>query len=266
MLKNYIISFFIILNLLACNSSVNKTTFKKNENIDSPEEIYAQATNLFDKNNLEVSMEKFKLLKKLYPLSNEAIQAEVMIGFIYYLEMDYESSIFHFNKLITKYPSHKDLDYFYYMRAVCNYEQITNPSLDGKFNELALDGFNQVIKRFPDSKYASDSRQKIILVKSNKAAKFMEIGKFYLSEKKYTAALNRFKVVIEEYSTTKFTPEALHRMVEAYYYMGMEEDSIKTASILGHNYPNSKWYKYSYNLIKKIENKDSLFEKVKNIF
>ena len=254
------------MGLLSCAPSENNKNSIKGEEIGTPEEIYVLATNLFEKNNLILSIEKFKLLKKLYPLSNEAIQAEVMIGFIYYLEMDYDSAIFQFNRLISKYPSHKDLDYFYYMRAVCNYEQISNPSLDGKFNELALNDFNQVIKRFPESKYAADRRQKIILVKSNKAAKFMEIGRFYLNQKKYTAALNRFKIVIEDYSTTKFAPEALHRMVEAYYYMGMEQDSIKTASILGHNYPKSKWYKYSYNLIKKIENQDSLFKKVKNIF
>ena len=151
------------------------------------------------------------------------------------------------------------------MKAICSYEQITHHGLDGSYNEIALKDFNQVIKRFPESQYAKDSRQKIILVKSNQAAKHMDIGRFYLKEKKYTAALNRFKIVIEDFSMTKFTPEALHRMVEIYYFLGMNEESNKTASILGHNYPDSEWYKHSYNLIKKIKNRKSIFGKISNI-
>ena len=100
-----------------------------------------------------------------------------MIGFISYIKMDYEASIFQFEKIINKYPSLKNLDYVYYMRALCNYEQITHHGLDGGYNELALKNFNLLIKRFPDSEYAKDSRQKIILVKSNKAAA-MDIGRF----------------------------------------------------------------------------------------
>ena len=180
--------------------------------------------------------------------------------------MNYETSISQFKKIINLYPSHKDLDYVYYMIALCNYEQINDANLDGRYNELAYQSFNQVIKRFPESDYAKDSQQKIILIMSNKASKHMMIGRFYLKEKKYTAALNRFKLVVEKYSTTKFTPEALHRIVEIYFQIGLIEESTKTASILGHNYPESKWYRYSYDLINKTEKKSSLFKKVKNIF
>ena len=266
MFKKTLFVLIILSYLFGCSSSNEADNYKKNNEIESPEEIYIQAMLLFDSENLTLANDEFNKLKKLYPLSKEAIQAEIMSGFIAYLQMDYESAISAFNKIIAKYPSHKDLDYVYYMLAMSNYEQISHHELDGQYNELTLDAFNQVISRFPKSKYAKDSRQKIILVKSNKAAKHIEIGRFYLKEKKYTAALNRFKVVIEEYSMTKFTPEALHRMVEAYYEMGMYDESIKTASVLGHNYPDSKWYLYSYNLIKKIDDKDSILERVKNIF
>ena len=266
MFRFSLISFLSIIFFLSCSSNNSKESNNVENNIRSPEEIYVQAMQFFDKKNFTIAEEEFKKLQQLYPLSNEAIQAEIMLGFTKYLLMDYDSSISKFNKIIQKYPSHKDLDYIYYMIGMCNYEQITNHELDGQFNDLALESFNQVILRFPDSKYAKDSRQKIILVKSNKAAKHMEIGRFYLKEKKYTAALNRFKIVIDDYSMTKFTPEALHRMVEAYYEMGMIGESIKTASVLGHNYPKSKWYRYSYNLIKKINNKESVLKKIKNIF
>ncbi len=266
MLRIYISLIIINIFLINCSNTSNINSSKNIGNIDSPEEMYLDAKNLFDNKKTDLAKEKFEELSNLYPLSNEAIQSEIMLGFIHYLKMDYETSMSQFKKIISLYPSHKDLDYVYYMIALCNYEQINDANLDGKFNDLAYQSFNQVIKRFPDSKYAKDSRQKIVLILSNKASKHMMIGRFYLKEKKYIAALNRFKLVVENYSNTKFTPEALHRIVEIYYQIGLIDDSTKTASILGHNYPDSKWYKYSYDLISKTENKNSLFEKIKKIF
>ena len=112
-------------------------------------------------------------------------KSEIMLGFIKYLQMDYDSSISKFKKFIRKYPSHNDLDYVYYMIAVNNYEQISHFELDGQFNETALESFNQVIARFPESEYTKDSFQKIILIKSNKAAKHMDIGDFISKKKIY---------------------------------------------------------------------------------
>ena len=265
MLKNIFIFFSIVYFLYSCSTSNNDEANNLEKNIISPEEIYIEGMEFFYQNNFVLAGQEFKKLKQLFPLSNEAIQAEVMIGFIEYAKMNYEEAIYQFKKIINKYPSHKDLDYIYYMIAMSNYEQITHHELDGKYNELSLLAFNQVIKRFPDSKYAKDSRQKIILVRTNKAAKHMEIGRFYLKEKKYISALNRFKIVIQEYDETKFTPEALHRMVEAYYAIGMIEEASQTASILNFNYPKSKWYKYSYDLIKNTD-ETSFFKKITNIF
>ena len=251
--------------IIGCN---NSEYIKKTEDLDvkNPKEIYSEAYILFNEENYHLAKEEFLKITKLYPLSNEAIQAEIMIGFISYVKMDYDNAILEFERVIRKYPSHNDLDYVYYMRAICNYEQITHEGLDGTYNELALNNFQQVINRFPDSKYAKDSRQKIILIKSNYAAKHMHIGRFYLKEKKYTAALNRFKIVVEKYSSSKFTPEALHRMVEAYMSIGMIDDSLKTASTLGYNYPNSKWYEYSYDLINNKNEQGKFLNRIKEIF
>jgi outer membrane protein assembly factor BamD len=141
---------------------------------------------------------------------------------------------------------------------MCYYEQISHEGLDAENSNLALENLNQVINRFPDSKYAKDSYQKIILVKSNLAAKNMTIGRFYQKDKKYTAALNRYKIVVNNFDETKFIPEALYRISEIYYSIGMIEDAKKTAAILGYNYPKSEWYQYSYkNLVK--QNKKSIF-------
>jgi len=155
------------------------------------------------------------------------------------------------------------------MRAMCYFEQIRHEALDGKNNREAMESFNQIINRFPESTYARDSEQKIIFIKENTAAKHMDIAFFYLNQKKYLAAMKRYQQVVNDHFKSKFIPEALHRLVEIYYLLGMKEDAKKTASVLGYNYPNSKWYKYSYELVgPKDENKNkkiSFFGKLSNL-
>ena len=266
MIKKFICLILLCLFISCSNPNIDSNINKDKNLLGEPERLYILAKLQFDQENFELARGQFMEIEKIFPLSNEAIQAQIMIAFIDYVLMDYDKAIINYNKIVNKYPSHKDLDYVYYMIAMCNYEQIKNEALDGYFNDLALTSFNQVIKRFPMSKYAKDSQQKIILVKSNQAAKHMEIGRFYLNNKKYVAALNRFKIVVEEFSITKFTPEALHRMVEAYYEMGMFEESYNTAALLGYNYPDSKWYEYSYNLVEQIDGEETFLKKIRNFF
>ena len=262
-----IICLILLYLCVSCSGNNSISMIDKDKDLlNEPENLYKLAKLSFDQQNFEIARNQFIEIKRLYPLSNEGIQSEIMIAFIDYVLMNYDNAILNYKKIINKYPSHKDLDYIYYMIAMCNYEQLQNEALDGYYNDLALRAFNQVINRFPDSKYAKDSRQKIILVKSNIAAKHMEIGRFYLNNKKYIAALNRFKIVIDEFSMTKFTPEALHRMVEAYYEMGMYEESYNTAALLGYNYPKSKWYEYSYNLVEQTGSEETFLKKIRNFF
>ena len=261
-----IICLILLYLCISCSNNTNSNIDKNVNLLNEPKTLYKLAIITFDNQNLELAREQFNEINKLFPLSNEAIQSEIMIAFIDYIQMDYDNAILNYNKIINKYPSHKDLDYIYYMIAMCNYEQLQDEALDGYNNDVALKSFYQVINRYPESKYAKDSRQKIILVKSNIAAKHMEIGRFYLDKKKYIAALNRFKIVVDEFSMTKFTPEALHRMVEIYYAMGMYEDSNNTAALLGYNYPESKWYKYSFNLVEQNDSEETFLKKIRNFF
>ena len=150
------------------------------------------------------------------------------------------------------------------MRAICYFEQISHEQLDNSVNLQSLDNFQQIINRFPKSEYAKDAKLKIVLVKENIAAKHMDIGRFYMENNKYIAAMNRFKKVIENHSESKFTPEALFRLVDIYYKIGMNEDAIKTASVIGYNYPDSKWYKYSYDLVTEKED-ESILKKIKRV-
>ena len=251
----------VLFSIINCsNNTNNQSSSLNNINLESPETKYIEAMSKFDNQEFEESITIFRYIQKIYPLSDEAIQSQIMMGFIDYIRLDYDAAIIKFTKLISKYPSLKNIDYVYYMRAICYYEQISHEGLDGEYNNLALENLNQVINRFPNSSYAKDSYQKVILVKSNIAAKHMSIGRFYQKNKNYTAALNRYKLVVDDFSDSKFIPEALYRISEIYYSIGMIEESTKTAAILGHNYPNSEWYKYSYeNLTKKT--KDSIFSR-----
>jgi len=258
--------FLFICLIISCSQNNQNV---KNINSETPENLYALAMQDLEKENYEKAKVQFDEIEFSFPLSNEAIQSQIMTAFIEYAQMNYDEAIFKLNRIINRYPSHKNIDYAYYMKAICNFEQIENEYLDGSYNTEALESFNQVINRFPKSKYARDSEQKIILIKENIAAKHMDIALFYLKQKKYLAAMRRYKKVIDDHSESKFTPEALHRLVEIYYFMGMIEDAKKTASVIGYNYPDSKWYRYSYELVgsdkdDKINDK-SFFDKISNL-
>ena len=264
----FILAFFFIFIGLNISCSQNNQNVK-NTSSKTPENLYALAMQDLEKENYEKAKVLFDEIEFNFPLSNEAIQSQIMIAFIEYAQMNYDEAIFKLNRIINRYPSHKNIDYAYYMKAICYFEQIENEYLDGSYNTEALENFNQVINRFPESKYARDSEQKIILIKENIAAKHMDVALFYLKQKKYLAAMKRYKKVIDDHSESKFTPEALHRLVEIYYSLGMIEDAKKTASVIGYNYPDSKWYRYSYELVgsdndDKINDK-SFFGKISNL-
>ena len=258
--------FLLISYLTGCSNTAKKTT--ESVTTRNPEIVYSEALNEFESENYNLAFEKFHEIELKFPLSNEAIQSQIMMAFIEYINLEYDSAILKLEKIIKRYPSYKDIDYAYYMIALCYYERIENPDLDGKFNVLALQNFQELINYFPDSKYTKDSKQKIILIKENIAAKHMNVGLFYLNRKNYLAALKRYQKVIDNHFQSKYTPEALHRLVEIYSSLEMTEEAKKTASVLGYNYPKSKWYKYSYNLVEEKNinksKKNNLFKKILN--
>ena len=260
MILRYVFTFLTFVFLANCSVNSNKDKISVKDEFSPPEIQFTQAMLMFDNQQYELASDKFKNIEKIYPLSNEAIQSQIMQGFINYILLDYDTAIFQFSRIINKYPSLKNIDYVYYMKALCYYEQIAHEGLDGKFNDLALENLNQVIQRFPESKYAKDSFQKKILVKSNIAAKHMSIARFYQKEKKYTAALNRYQVVINSFQETKFAPEALYRVSEIYLSIGMREESEKNAAVLGYNYPESTWYKLIYDDLTS-QNNETIFSK-----
>jgi len=266
MILRYVFILLTFVYLVNCSGNSDKNELSSQNEFTPPEIQFTEAMLMFDNQQYELATDKFKNIERIYPLSNEAIQSQIMQGFINYIILDYDTAIFQFSKIINKYPSLKNIDYVYYMKALCFYEQISHEGLDGKFNELALENLDQVIQRFPDSKYAKDSFQKKILVKSNIAAKHMSIARFYQKDKKYTASLNRYKVVIDSFQETKFAPEALYRVSEIYLSIGMKKEAEKNAAVLGYNYPESTWYKLIYDDLTNQKNETIFSKTIGKIF
>ena len=266
-LKIFLCITFINIVILSCSSNDEEL---KNKGIEqSSKELYQIAMIDLDQENFEQATLKFKEIIYKYPLSNEGVQSEIMLGFIDYLMLRYDDAIYKFNRIIKIYPSHKNIDYVYYMRAVSYFEQISGENFDGKSNMEAKKNFQELMNRFPESEYSKDSRQKLIFINENIAAKDMEVAIFYLKQKQYLAALGRYNKVIEKYPKSKFIPEALYRLVEIYTILGMEEEAEKVASVIVYNYPKSIWYEESYNLINEEyykKNKVTLRKKILNLF
>lgn len=238
-----------MLSLAACSST-------KSADKDAPEKqvpvekIYNSAKDQLDKGEYYKAAKAFDDVDRQYPYSQWAARAQLMSGYAQYKNLKYDEATLALDHFIELHPGDANIAYAYYLRALCYYEQISDVRRDQKMTQLALENLRQVVSRFPDSKYARDASLKVDLTMDHLAGKEMEIGRYYLERRQFQAAIPRFKRVVDNYQTTTHVPEALHRMVEAYLSLGLTEEAAKSAAILGHNYPNSSWYKDTYRLMK----------------
>ncbi|MBM3601928.1 MAG: outer membrane protein assembly factor BamD, partial [Alphaproteobacteria bacterium] len=173
----------------------------------------------------------------------------LMAAYTHYQNDQYDKALVAVNRFIELHPSNRDVSYAYYLKALCYYERITDVGRDQKMTDDALNALQEVVRRFPESRYARDARLKIDLTRDHLAGKEMTIGRFYLRRGQHLAAINRFKRVVEEYQTTTHVPEALHRLTEAYLALGVRDEAVAAAAVLGHNFPGSDWYQDSYAML-----------------
>jgi len=213
------------------------------------EELYNGALNQLYVENYEESARLFDEVERQHPYSAWASKAQLMSAFAHYQDSKYDDAINTLDRFIQLHPGHQDITYAYYLRGISYYEQISDVERDQKMTRLALENLDEVARRFPDSKYARDSRFKMDLARDHLAGKHMSIGRFYLSQQEYLAAINRFRIVIKDFETTTHVPEALHRLVEAYLAIGVVDEAQANAAVLGYNYPGSEWYADSYALL-----------------
>ena len=216
-------------------------------------DIYTQAIRFQDRGQFTTSALFFEEVERQHPYSIWATKAKLMAAHAYYQANKYDEAIAATDRFIAIHPGNPDVAYAYYLKALCYYERITDVKRDQELTFDALRALEDVIQRFPQSEYARDARLKIDLTRDHLAGKEMNVGRFYLNRKQHLAALNRFKVVIDEYGTTSHVPEALYRMVESYTALGLSGEAQRTASVLGHNYPGSDWYGDAYRLVTTVD-------------
>jgi outer membrane protein assembly factor BamD len=192
---------------------------------------------------------KFAEVERQHPYSKWATQAILMQSFSSYQNNAYDDAIDSGKRFIALHPGHKDTAYAYYLVAISQYEQIADVRRDQSRTEKAVEALDEVARRFPDSKYAADATQKAVIGRDQLAAKEMEVGRYYMKKGSYLAGINRFKKVVTDYQTSSQTPEALYRLAEGYMALGVVSEAQTAAAVLGHNYPNSDWYKDAYTLV-----------------
>lgn len=212
--------------------------------------LYRTAKEQLDKHNYKLAAALFDEVERQHPYSIWARRAELMSAFSYYADQDYTKSIASAQRFISVHPGNKDAAYAYYLVAVDYYSQIADVTRDQKITQQALDALDELIRRYPDSRYAQDARLKVDLVRDHLAGKEMEIGRFYENRGQWLAAALRFRRVIDQYQTTSHVPEALERLTETYLALGVPDQAEQAAAVLGANYPGTWWYQRAYKIIK----------------
>lgn len=213
--------------------------------------LYTAAKDRLDRGDSKQAAALFDEVERQHPYSPWARRAQLMSAFSYYVARDYSKSVQSAQRFLSIHPGNKDAPYAYYLVALCYYEQISDVTRDQKITQQALTAMNELVRRYPNTDYAADARLKIDLINDHLAGKEMEIGRMYQRSGKWLAGTLRFRTVVEKYQSTSHTPEALYRLVESYLSLGLPQEAQKAAAVLGTNYPGSKWYERSFDLMNK---------------
>lgn len=234
----------IAVALAAC-SSTDETPYVER----SVQSIYNEAVDEIESGNYVEAATLFDEVERQHPYSVWATKAQLMAGYAHYEANKYDEAIIALDRFIQLHPGNRDISYAYYLKALSYYEQISDVQRDQLATERARQSLQDVIRRFPASKYSRDARLKLDLTHDHLAGKEMEIGRYYLRKGQFLAAINRFRIVVDKFQTTTHVPEALHRLAESYSALGLADEARRAAAVLGHNYPGSEWYIDSYKLV-----------------
>ena len=245
-----LVTFFIILT--SCTKKdIRESAIKEKSLENQVLEAYQEGMDSLKSGDVLFAAKKFNEAETLFPQSEWAPKSALMAAYSYYKQDYYGDTIAELERFIRVYPFSKNLDYVYYLLAVSYYEQIVDEKKDLQSIIKAKKYFEIVKKNFPNTSYSIDAEYKIDLVNETLASKEIYIGRYYLDKKKWISAINRFRTVIDYYDTTIYAQEALHRLVEVHFIIGLEEEARKYAKLLGYNYQSSKWYEKSYSIFDK---------------
>ena len=266
---NFISHFILILLIFlftACSKGPIKKSIIKEKSLDAQVlEAYKEGKTALEEGDVLFAAKKFNEAEILFPQSEWAPKSALMAAYSYYIQDYYSDSIAELERFIKIYSNHNDLDYAYYLLAICYYEQIVDEKKDLQSIIKSKETFEILITKYPNSEYSMDANFKLDLINDILASKDMYVGRYYVEKKKWISAINRFRSVVDNYERSIYTEEALYRLVEIYYLIGLTNEAKKYAKLLGYNYQSSKWYEKSYAMFDKsyTENKKLLTSKNK---
>jgi len=268
MSKHIIFLFIYIIFIVSCSKDKSKVDQVLLEQDIEAEMIlaYKEGMKQLEKGDALYASRKFDEAEILFPQSIWATKASLMSAYALYSQNYYDDAIFNLERHIKNYPKDKDLVYAHYLIAICYFEQLYDEKKDLKPLVKAREKFEHILKKYPNTDYAIDAKWKMGLIVDQMAAKEMYIGRYYMKMEKWIAAINRFKFVVKYYDTTVYIEEALHRLVEIYYKIGLVEDAQKVAATLGYNYGSGEWYKNSYRIFNKSYKTAKITKKKKDSF
>lgn len=243
-MKKLALTIILAVTIAGCSSDDEDTYLAQDVEV-----LYNLGVDQLERRRYAAAAALFDEVERQHPYSVWARRSQLMAAFAHYEANQYADSVLSAERFLALHPGNNSASYAYYLIAMSHYEQITDIGRDQRKTEQALQALDQVIRRFPTSEYARDAKLKLDLTMDHLAGKEMEIGRFYERQKQYLAAIGRFRTVVEDYQTTSHTPEALHRLVECYLAIGIVPEAQNIAAVLGHNFPDSKWYRYSYSLL-----------------
>ena len=265
--------------LISCSKEEIKESIIKEKSLDLQVlEAYQEGIKSLETGDVLYAAKKFNEAETLFPQSEWAPKSALMAAYAYYTQDYYLDTIAELKRFIRVYPLSKNLDYVYYLLGISYYEQIVDEKKDLQSIIKAKEYFKIVSKNYPNTNYSLDAEYKIDLVNDTLASKEMYIGRYYFDKKKWIPAINRFRTVIDDYETTIYAQEALHRLVEVHYILGLKDEAKKYAKLLGYNYQSSKWYEKSYSVFdkeykenvkkrdKKRSKKNKTLKKIKSLF
>ena len=265
--------------LISCSKEEIKESIIKEKSLDLQVlEAYQEGVKSLETGDVLYAAKKFNEAETLFPQSEWAPKSALMAAYAYYTQDYYSDTIAELERFIRVYPLSKNLDYVYYLLGISYYEQIVDEKKDLQSIIKAKEYFKIVSKNYPNTNYSLDAEYKINLVNDTLASKEMYIGRYYFDRKKWIPAINRFRTVIDDYETTIYAQEALHRLVEVHYILGLKDEAKKYAKLLGYNYQSSIWYEKSYSVFdkeykenvkkrdKKRSKKNKTIKKIKSLY
>ncbi len=276
-IQNILFLFVIIITLISCSKKDEKISLIKEDNLEMQMiEAYNEGLKEFNNGDIFFAAKKFNEVELLYPQSLWAPRSTLMAAYAYYSQLYFNDAIFELERFLDKYKNHPNTDYAYYLLGVCHYNQIVNEKKDLGEIVKAKEYFTLLVEEFPKTDFAEDAKFKLELIEEILASKELYLANYYFEREKWIPAMNRYKKIVNEYDTTIFIEEALYRLVELNYRLGLVDEAKKYTALLGYNYQSSEWYERSYNILnvnyKKVEikkdlkNQKSLLKKFKELF